>query len=298
MISNLNFLTTRILAIFLLPLLLLSQRAPCEPPPFYVLGTLEHGIFADMAAVIGLLDHYETEKAAGRPIAGLEVNFADKGLYYEAGRGRNYWQYYMMPLVVGKRTGSKVIRTVKEEQCKFAAKALFHMPIKRANELIKKYIHFKPFIHEKVNNLVENNFKGNFVLGVHYRGTNKFLEAPLVTYEHMQQEVQKIIQDIKDVSVKIFVASDEQRFIDFMVEKFGDLIVKIEANRSTDGTPHYMEPKNQYNNGEEALIDCLLLSRCNFLLRTASNVSYFSILFNPKIPFKNISEHFYGQNQK
>ena len=38
-----------------------------------------------------------------------------------------------------------------------------------------------------------------------------------------------------------------------------------------------------YKKGEEALVDCLLLSRCDFLLKCTSHLSESSMYFNPKL---------------
>jgi hypothetical protein len=41
---------------------------------------------------------------------------------------------------------------------------------------------------------------------------------------------------------------------------------------------------SNYKKGEGALIDCLLLSRCNTLIRTTSFLSAWASIFNPKLP--------------
>ena len=38
--------------------------------------------------------------------------------------------------------------------------------------------------------------------------------------------------------------------------------------------------KNNYKKGEDALMDCLLLSRCSFLLKSSSALSQFAVYFN------------------
>ena len=48
---------------------------------------------------------------------------------------------------------------------------------------------------------------------------------------------------------------------------------------------HYFNPKNvsPYKLGKEAVIDCLLLSKCNHLIRTSSCLSLVSEYFNPQL---------------
>ena len=47
-------------------------------------------------------------------------------------------------------------------------------------------------------------------------------------------------------------------------------------NRAPTETP--------FQKGEDAVLDCLLLSRCQVLIRTASNLSQCSALINPDVP--------------
>ena len=41
---------------------------------------------------------------------------------------------------------------------------------------------------------------------------------------------------------------------------------------------------NNYQKGLDAVIDCLLLSRTQFLIRTASNLSLCAAMFNSRVP--------------
>lgn len=61
--------------------------------------------------------------------------------------------------------------------------------------------------------------------------------------------------------------------------------IAIKAQRSSNGEPgvHFIN-KNNYSLGEEALIDACLLSKCDLLIRTSSNLSLWSTYFNPSLP--------------
>jgi len=66
------------------------------------------------------------------------------------------------------------------------------------------------------------------------------------------------------------------------------------AYRSTDGYPlHINSFLDHYKCGEDALIDCILLSKGNFLIKTNSNLSQWATFFNPKVPFKELNKSFY-----
>jgi hypothetical protein len=121
-------------------------------------------------------------------------------------------------------------------------------------------------------------------LGVHYRGTDKFSEAPRVPYE----EVMAAVRDAAHLALprrwKLFVATDEQPFLEYARHAFPDRLICQEAIRSTDGQGLHFQLAGDYRNGEGAVSDCLLLSRCNYLIRTESELSLCSTLFNPHLP--------------
>ncbi|MEI6790088.1 MAG: hypothetical protein WCK42_02780, partial [Myxococcaceae bacterium] len=58
-----------------------------------------------------------------------------------------------------------------------------------------------------------------------------------------------------------------------------------EVKRSKDGKPlHLGKQQGQYESGLDALMDCLVLSKTNLLIRTSSNLSRWSAYFNPDLP--------------
>jgi len=44
----------------------------------------------------------------------------------------------------------------------------------RVKQYIDKYIRIKPFIMNKIDQFEKDNFRGSFVISIHYRGTEKF----------------------------------------------------------------------------------------------------------------------------
>ena len=64
----------------------------------------------------------------------------------------------------------------------------------------------------------------------------------------------------------------------------GQLLVR-DMFRSRDGRPiDVVNTDNNYQKGLDAVIDCLLLSRTQFLIRTASNLSLCAAMFNSRVP--------------
>jgi len=89
---------------------------------------------------------------------------------------------------------------------------------------------------------------------------------------------------------KFFIATDEQGFIEAAFARYGYDIIYCEQIRSTTKeAPHNMKEIPNYIKGKNALFDCILLSKCRSLIRTTSNLSYASVLFNPSIEVINVN---------
>ena len=76
-----------------------------------------------------------------------------------------------------------------------------------------------------------------------------------------------------------------QACLDDLRARFPGILLWRPMFRSRDGRP--IDEFNEDGNarkGEDAVLDCLLLSRCRFLVRTESNLSACATYFNPALP--------------
>ena len=164
----------------------------------------------------------------------------------------------------------------------------FQTPKERSFEIIQKYVHVKPEIQQEVETFIDDYFTNHFVIGVHHRGTDKKLEVPIIPYEktaaYLDSYIQKLPPEIRK-KLRIYVATDEEPFLHFMLMHYSTLIVYNDFIRSKNGNPiHYSENLygSNYQKGKEALIDCLLLARCQFLIYpAAASLSISALKFNP-----------------
>ena len=83
---------------------------------------------------------------------------------------------------------------------------------------------------------------------------------------------------------KIFVATDEQACLDYMLGAFPGQVLYRPMRRAVDGRPIHKTPGDGFRKGEDAVIDCLLLARCAQLIRTDSDLGLFATFFNPALP--------------
>ncbi len=238
------------------------------------------GMFAAANQILGHLHLFETGQLP--KVSGLTVDFGKTGLYYDSDCGPNWWTYYFEPIFVGKREDAERVYP-GNEQCWQGWRHRREMSRAEAAEMIKKHIHIKPHIQEKIDAFAAKFFNNTYVIGIHYRGTDKEKEAPRVEYEEVFKEIDAHIP--KERIFSLFIATDETVFLEQARIRYPNRVIAIEAHRLEPGSPgvHFAN-KHNYIVGEEALIDACLLSKCDLLIRTSSNLSLWSTYFNPELP--------------
>lgn len=271
--------------------LLFSCRCLQANPDVYLQVNLNSGFFGMFSVfsyVAGVLYEYDT-----RNYAGIKVDFRDLGLYYDPAYGSNWWEYYCEPICLGTPERSIIKNFTDDEYNRYAYFPLKYLQRAEVHQIIEKYIKIKPSIVTKVEQFFEDHLKDHYVISVHYRGTDKtVVEAPRVPYIRFIQQIRKHIKENEVTQYKIFAASDEERFIKFLAKAFPGCVSTYSTLRSKDQVPLHQKLANHYLMGEEALIDCLLLAKGDFLIRTTSNLSLWSTYFNPKIPVLELSKRY------
>jgi hypothetical protein len=241
------------------------------------------GLFSEVSAVIGGLAHYE---AMPEIYAGLRVDFEDEGLYYEPAAGLNWWEYYFEPLRIG-RPDAAVERSVAVWQHDAFAETVEHMMSREnAATLLARHVRVKAHLKEQVDRYWVDHVNEVHTIGIHYRGTDKVEEAPMVAYESVSDVVRQALQRAGSSRSQIFVATDEQPFLDYILGRFPGQVLHRDIPRSVDGRPTHKQPGDGFRKGADAVTDCLLLSRCAELVRTDSNLGLVATFFNPELPVR------------
>jgi Nodulation protein Z (NodZ) len=199
--------------------------------------------------------------------------------YRDPGRSAN-WLSYFFELFHG--TPHIDFRIAELSELCIPEKFFAGETIEEIGELVRRNLPIKQEIAEKVDRFCDAHFRGKKILGVHFRGTDKAVEAPRVSEEAMRQTVANYLSANNDVDA-LFVASDERTFQGYMRDSFPDIPI---IHSQSDVDVHFQVDlgSGNYRKGEEALIDCLLLSRCGAVVRTASFLSAWASIFNPKLP--------------
>ena len=169
------------------------------------------------------------------------------------------------------------------------------LTLNNAPGLVRKYIGIKKEFLDKVEQFFSKNINNKYTLGVHYRGTDKNTEVQMVNYKSFIDMVISLLEESRKFDC-IFVSSDEQKFIDFIENSFKHRLPVVfhdDTERSTTTTAiHRSGSGDRYRKGEEAVMNCLLLSKCDALIKTPSILSGWSKLFNPDLPVTMVGRPF------
>lgn len=257
-----------------------------EDPRKYVIGPWPGGFGAHLYALLSHIRYCEKHNKI--PVA----YWGPRSLYYgnmtfNGVRG-NVWEYYFEPISnLHYQNGDHINIFVKDHADYFSshAKEVRH----EAYELIKKYIRLKEVVQRKIDLFYQTYMAGKKTIGIHLRGTNKHVETPIMSPEQMIAEALK--HDTGDV--QYLIASDEQRLFDkmkYLLESQGKIVIYYDCYRSENQQPligpSLKVPPPQL--GEDVLVEIMLLSKCDFLVRTHSNVSGNALYFNPDLEYVTV----------
>lgn len=268
---------------------LILSRAKGDPGP---------GMFSTLSSVLGALELYDSGN-----FSSLKINF-DGGIYFDPERGPNWWEYFFEPIEAKNDNGQQNIYMFSSYEMDAFAISSFAISKIRKFELLQKYVHIKDHILAELKEFFNHHFKDYYVIGIHHRGTDKITEWGCVDYEVSYKTLCTIIENLpvsEKNRLKIYVATDDQNFLNYMDERFRYQIIYSEHVRAIDDNPLHLSSTvytSNYQKGKEALMDCLLLSKCQTLIYPQSNLSYFSTYFSPNMPSILLTPPGYADKEK
>lgn len=169
----------------------------------------------------------------------------------------------------------------------------YRVKLRDAHSLFNRYVGIRREIIDEVDDRAGRMFGGSRVLGLHYRGTDKWMEAPRSAYKDVRGKVVRFLRCNPSVE-KLFLATDEADFIEFMrIQDFGIPVVWPEDHEVAIGVrPVFVTDGDRYRRGREALVTSLLLARCHYCIKTSSYLSAWSKVFNPELPVALLNQPF------
>lgn len=298
-------------ALILLALITCSQDIYTAPIDLTIGIQEGGGFFAELHKVMQCLIYYEKD------LSQVHVDWSDEFFPYKDGAHENGWNLFFEPIQLSqKRFQSEDTKKIIEnstanhhelhDQCCTAPWIAYdqYLPYRKfVHEKLTRYIRLKPEIQAQWDEFYTANMKGYTCIGVHARIARQ--HAWLVPGKRLPQvadyckEIDRLIRQHRGEPVKLFVASDSHQAIQQFKERYKEKIVCIEAFRSDkDQDPCIMytsgeylkknkdvwhEKKHQYFGGLTTLLDCLLLSKCDYMIHTTSNLAFFAAYYNPEV---------------
>lgn len=231
--------------------------------------------------------------------------------FYDPIHGQNIWEYYFQPI-----TDIDYHSIPSNEVCELSSQLIathhFHQhyqagvqvyPYKagihadklssydknwflsmrhKAHKVIKKYVRIKPHVIEKVERFYNSYLYHDRVLGIHVRATDK--QAHIGGRQILSEEYFPHIDNYfrKYPGARLFCATDSPRELEKIKNRYPEKSWYYDSLRD-ERNIFKVATSDNYKKGEDALIDSLLLSKCDFLMKSSSAVSEFSVYFNPEL---------------
>ncbi len=243
------------------------------------------GLFAQLTWVVYLLQYCEER--------GLEPRIRLIGPLYSRIPGQD-WLGELFERPFGRsdapETPVRALRTsriAEFAQLGLARDIPARISVHQAARLIREHLRVRADIQAHVDCFAAQHFDRRRVIGLHFRGTDKATEAHRVSWEDCAATVDNYRRAHPDMQV-LFVSSDEAAFIDWIRDRIAgiEVIAHDDQERSRDGKAIHTQAARGDNGqkAREALINTLLLSRCDVLIRSSSFMSAWSSLFRPDLP--------------
>jgi hypothetical protein len=289
-------LTKRLCAILIMLALIAPHDSFCGRYEEHVgqkfaIGCWGAGFFSSFFAVLNNI--YWCEQHQKTPV----VIWGTDSLYYQNegynGIKDNAWEYYFEPvstLTYSKEDdiiasyfvpGETLISILHENHYLHLFNKAYR---KKVSSYLKKYITIKPIIQNKIDDFYNKHMNNHTIIGIHFRGTDKFMEVEPIKVETMCNIINDSTKDIEDPL--FLICTDEERILSELQQKLNGKSIFYDAYRSKNGKAIHLNNDHGYNKaklGEEVLIEAVLLSRCHMFFHTCSNVSSAVIFLNPEI---------------
>jgi hypothetical protein len=171
--------------------------------------------------------------------------------------------------------------------------------------VLNRFVRPRSYLAKKVEDFYTRQMAGHYVVGVHARGTDAtsaqeirpFRQGSLVLSRYLA-EIERVVEVEPDA--KVFVASDDQSSVDHLAAAFPQRVIAYDSVRHQNGEaagqgptgwimPAYIAGDRDVaaKNGEDAIIEYLLLSRCRQLVHNGSSLARTVLLNVPEMPHIN-----------
>lgn len=175
-----------------------------------------------------------------------------------------------------------------------------------ASAIIRQFIRPRSYLRDEANRFFQENFRNEYVIGVHLRGTDADSSHELRPHRQDSLRLAEYAREITRLleaqpTAKVFVATDAQSSLDYLIDRFGQhRVLAYSTIRHIGGEPAGTGPTGWImpayvvadrdraaQNGMEAVVDYLLLTRCHHLVHNGSSLARTALLSAPRLGHTN-----------
>ena len=259
------------------------------------------GFFSEFNNLIANLIYYEQEG-----IRSVYVDWTHPRFLYKDNPENNGWDLYFEPIALDPIASDDLpITTVytlqnHELHDSYCGCIWTHyddyFPFRLfAHQKIKQHIRIKKHIIKEVERLYKQYLENHVCIGVHVRYAKKHERETPFGHPNLD-EYKNAINDLMkkyNNKAKIFLATDSHEVVKDFTKAYGKKVIYLDTHRAEEtldhnqaalkDNAHYHELKAGYRGGLGALMDCLLLAKCDYFIHITSNLAKADSFFNPYI---------------
>jgi hypothetical protein len=200
---------------------------------------------------------------------------------------QNPWDFFFEPVSSLSSESSFQDRTVLASSMGFPDGYPRKMLVSHVQELRNiavKYIKIAPDLAQEFEKVKHEILSGYRVLGVHFRGQ----EQKTMPFHPLSPTLAQMYSAI-DLAIsqygfnRIFVASEDLDYVDAVMSRYPDKAITLPHFRTRAPINAYRilpREKHKYLLGKEILFDAFILSACDGLVSSTSNVTEFARAYN------------------
>lgn len=173
-----------------------------------------------------------------------------------------------------------------------------HVPLAEASRLFWTYFPPKRTIRDRVDAVLDRVPGRRFDLSIHYRGTDKALEAKLVAFDVYERAVLEHLAAGGCLQT-VFLATDDGKFESFIRRRFPDTTFEtfnlgsaVDASRG-----RHFSDLSPSDKATESLVNMFLLAAAPKCIRGASYMSGVSKIINPELATVTLTRTHWGSSE-
>lgn len=171
--------------------------------------------------------------------------------------------------------------------------------------IIRSFVRPRAYVERLAGAFFDEHMSGHDVIGVHVRGTDAVSASETREYRQGSLDLGRYEAELTRLfaerpRARVLVATDAEASLEHLAGAFGERVVAYDAVRHRDGEPAGQGPTGMImpayvaadrdraaQNGEDAIVEWLLLSRCRHLVHNGASLATTVLLKEPRMPHTN-----------